>query len=84
MESADEFSTYLIVNSTKGLIASDRIVVCWSKYKGATYINIANYIHGDTIILNTPLGKTFGGNDTYPAGGHYKGNNLLFKLQVCK
>ncbi len=68
-ESANKSSTYLILNSTQGLISKDRFTACLTKdASGATAINVIIRISGDTIILNTPLGKTSGGTSEYPVG----------------
>lgn len=68
-EPADENSTYLVLNSTNEIISSDRIIVCLNdSTQGATAINVAVQVNGDTIILNSPIGKTFGNNSSFPAG----------------
>ena len=66
---ADEFSAKLILTSTQGLITTDRIIAALDKTgSGATYIGAVIDISGDTLFLNQPLGKTFGGQALYPAG----------------
>jgi hypothetical protein len=68
-EPANEFSTYLILNSTNGLINLDRIELCTNNnITGATAINAILGINQDTIFLAIPVGRTTSGTDYYPAG----------------
>ena len=85
-EPADEFSKYLILSSTKGLIAYDRIEVCINKdITGATPINVATQINGDTVLLDAPLGSTFGGENVYSAGTKvFKSINFFWILSPTK
>ncbi|MEO8719720.1 MAG: hypothetical protein ABI372_01345, partial [Ginsengibacter sp.] len=85
-ESADGNSKYLVLNSTKGLIEADRLLVSLNKSnKGATAINVAIKIIGDTVILNLPLGKTFGGDSYFPAGTDlFKNINFFWVISPYK
>lgn len=81
-ENADENSTYLILNSTVGIINTERVIICLNqKNEGATSINVVNNINGDTLYLEQPLGKTFGADHNYPAGTHlFKNINLFWVI----
>ncbi|MEP7229611.1 MAG: hypothetical protein ABI691_05135 [Ginsengibacter sp.] len=78
-DDADQNSTFLILNSTKGIINTERVIVCLNqKNDGATSIDVVNKINGDTIYLEQPLGATFGGGTNYPAGSSLFKNINLF------
>lgn len=85
-DAADENSTYLVLNSTDGLIETDRLLVSLNQTnKGATAINVATKISGDTIILNMPLGETFGGDSYFPAGTDlFKNINFFWVISPYK
>ncbi len=73
-EAATEFSTYLILNSTAGLIDLDRIEICInSDISGATPINAILHINGDTIFLANAVGKAVNGSN------YYDNNTKIFK-----
>lgn len=78
-ESADENSTFVLVNSTAGIIQTERIIACLDQQNnGATNINVVSKIAGDTLYLEQPLGKAFGGDSYFPAGTNLFKNIHLF------
>ena len=85
-EPADESSTKLILNNTEGLISADRILVGLNETNaGTTVTNVAIEVRGDTVILNTPLGKTVDNRGVYPAGTKlFKSINFFWVVSATK
>lgn len=76
---ANESSTYLIVNSSDGLINLDRIEICINNsITGATTINAILHKNGDTLFLAIPIGRTANGTHDYPAGTNFFKNINFF------
>lgn len=84
--SADEFSTVLVLEDTKGLREADRFFVTFGQAnKDNTLKNVILKIKADTIFLDAPLGKTFGGLNYYPAGTSlFKNINFFWILSPDK
>lgn len=82
-QAADKNSSYLILNSTDGILTgsttSDRFIVCLDNTgKGATALNYSIKASGDTLFLYGRLGTTNGGAGTFPAGTKlFKSINLF-------
>ncbi|MGH2562965.1 MAG: hypothetical protein ACRDE5_00515, partial [Ginsengibacter sp.] len=52
---------------------------------GATPINVAIHISGDTILLSAPIGSTFGGTNVFPVGTKlFKSINFFWILSPAK
>lgn len=84
--SADEFSTFLVLEDTKGLSEADRFFVTFGQAnEDNTLKDVILKINADTIFLNAPLGKTFGGINYYPAGTSlFKNINFFWILSPNK
>ncbi len=86
-EAADEFSTYIILNNTYGIIISERFIVSLGKENNKnTIIDVVTDIKGDTLILDRPLGKTVDQSERlYPAGTNlFKNINFFWVLSDTK
>lgn len=83
---ANENSKFLVLNSTEGLKEADRLLVSLDETdNGATSINVAIKVKGDTIMLNTPLGKTLGKKSNYPTGTKlFKNINFFWVISPDK
>lgn len=83
---ADEFSTSLVLDDTKGLSVNDRFFVTFGQAnKDNTLKNVILKISADTIFLNAPLGKTIGGLNYYPAATNlFKNINFFWILSPYK
>ncbi len=81
-EPADASSRFLVLNSTMGLIKDERIEICINdNITGATIINVISDIKGDTILLDAPIGNTFGGSSSFPGGTKvFKNINFFWVL----
>jgi len=83
---ADANSTYIVANSTDGLINLDRIEICTNNnITGATSINVITSISNDTIFLATPIGNTTNGVNSFPSGTKFfKSINFFWVLSSTK
>ncbi len=81
---ADENSNFLILNSTDGIIANDRIIACLNQQNtGATQLRFVLKVSGDTLFLDSPLKKTFGNESSYPAGTKiFKNINFFYLIST--
>ncbi len=82
-ETADEFSTTLILNNVDGLIPGDRFLITLGQdHNKTTIINAITRIMGDTIQFYLPIGRTADNLDgTYPAGTKlFKNINFFWVL----
>ena len=84
--SANEFSTFLVLEDIKGLREADRFFVTFGQSNNDnTLKNVILKIKADTIFLNAPLGKTIGGLNYYPAGTSlFKNINFFWILSPNK
>lgn len=83
---ADESSTFLVLEDTKGLSEADRFFVTFGQSnRDNTLKNVILKIKADTIFLKASLGKTIGGINYYPAGTSlFKNINFFWMLSLNK